>query len=68
MVIAVPTMYVPVVEMGEGGAAEELVTSSSTVFRFPTPSATKLPALKKCPEVLVPAIEKANCPCKEEVE
>jgi len=67
----VPTVYVPVVEIGELVALEVVLMSSSTLLRFPAPFATKLPALKKWPVgelELLPAIEKANCPCKEEVE
>lgn len=57
----------PVAEIGDVVALEAVLRSSSTLFRCPAPSATKLPALKKWPEALRPDIEKANWPCKEDV-
>ena len=63
-----PTVYVPVVIIGEDVTLAEVFASSMTVFRPPAPSAIKLPARKKCPEALFPVREKVYRPCSEDME
>src|SRR6266851_6078574 len=60
--------YVPEKEIGAAVGPEASLKSSKPPLRFPAPSAVKLPAAKNGTDARLPEMEKANCPCKEEVE